>query len=230
MRDLNQSSFLILSKSSTFCQIIRENIQQYGTIYHCKNIPSAIQHIEKDCLLSIIIDEDIEETDYLQYNTLLITILKKNYSDLTIIFFKDITRAEILEYFRYCITNLFFLSNISVFLVPTIKRILHLIPEPERIVLKDRGISLYLNCNYVIYKGCKIFLTKTEILILQYLLKRDSICSKEELLFHISKITGKSISLAYLTVNISRLRKKIFKHTGVKLVKNRNGFGYYISV
>lgn len=230
MGNLKQIRFLLLSNSSSFCQIVRENIQQYGIIFHCKSITSAIGHLENDCYCCIIIDKDIENTDKLQYNTLLFTIFKKNFSDLTIVFFEDITQSNILKYCRYGITNLFFLSSISLFLAPIIKRILHLIPEPDRVVLKDRGISLYLNCNYVIYKGCKIFLTKTEMLVLQYLLKKNSVCSKEELISHLSKTIGREISLAYLTVNISRLRKKIFKHTGVKLVKNRNGFGYYISV
>lgn len=230
MRNLKQPKFLIISNSSSFCQIVRENIQQYGIIFHCKNIDSATERLENDCFSAIIIDKNIEKTDSLQYKTLLLTILRRNFSDLTIVFFEDITQADILKYCRYCISNIFFLSNISLFLAPTIKRILHLIPEPDRIVLKDRGISLYLTCNYIIYKGCKIFLTKAEMYILQYLLKKNSICSREELISHLSKTIGREISLAYLTVNISRLRKKIFKHTGVKLVKNRNGFGYYISV
>ena len=230
MKNLKQTRFLVLSNSQSFCQIVRENIQQYGIILHCKNISSAIGNIEEDHLLAIIIDSNIERTDCLQYNTLLLTIFRKNYSDLTIIFFEEITQSDILKYCKYCIPNLFFVSSINIFLVPTIERILHLIPEPDGVVLKDRGISLYLNCNYVIYKGCKIFLTKTEMLILQYLLKKNSVCSKEELIYHLSNTIGKEISLAYLTVNISRLRKKIFKHTGVNLVKNRNGFGYYISV
>lgn len=230
MENLKQSEFLLLSNSSSFCQIVRENIQQYGIILHCRDITSAIEALNNGYYSAIIIDKDIENTDKLQYNTLLFTIFKKNFSDLTIVFFEDITQSNILKYCRYGITNLFFLSSISLFLAPIIKRILHLIPEPDRVVLKDRGISLYLNCNYVIYKGCKIFLTKTEMLVLQYLLKKNSVCSKEELISHLSKTIGREISLAYLTVNISRLRKKIFKHTGVKLVKNRNGFGYYISV
>ena len=230
MENLKQTRFLILSNSQSFCQTVRENIQQYGVIFHCKSIASAIESLSNGCYSAIIIDKNIEKTDSLQYNTLLLTTFRKNLSDLTIIFFEDITQSDILKYCRYCIPNLFFLSSISIFLVPIIKRILHLIPDPDRVVLKDRGISLYLNCNYVIYKGCKIFLTKTEMLILQYLLKKNSVCSKEELISHLSKTIGKEISLAYLTVNISRLRKKIFKHTGVKLVKNRNGFGYYISV
>ena len=230
MRNLKQTRFLILSNSQSFYQIVRKDIQQYGTILHCKNISSAIENIKNDYFLAIVIDSNIEKTDYLQYNILLPTIFRKNYSDLTIIFFEEITPPDILKYYRYCIQNLFSVSSINVFLVPIIERILHLIPEPDEVVLKDRGISLYLNCNYMIYKGCKIFLTKTEIQILQYLLKKNSVSTREELIYHLSKTIDKEISLAYLTVSISRLRNKIFKHTGVKLVKNRNGFGYYISI
>lgn len=227
MRGLQQPKFLILSNSPSFNRIVRENIQQYGVIFHCKSAASAIENLRSDCYSAIIIDSRI---DRLQFNSLLLTLFRKNLSDSTIIFFEDITQVDILKYCRYCIHNLFFLSSITVFLVPTIKRILHLIPEANRIVLKDKGISLYLNSNYVIYKGCKIILTKTEIHILQYLLRRDSVCSRKELIIYLSKTIGKEISTEYLTVSISRLRKKIFKHTGVNLIKNRNGFGYYISV
>ncbi len=230
MKNLKQTGFLILSNSLSFYQIVREDIKQYGTVLHCKSIISAIEHLENDYFSAIIIDKRIEQANSLQYSTLLLTIFKKNLSDLTIIFFEDITSSDILKYYRYCIPNLFFLSNISIFLIPTIKRILYLIPEPERVVLKDRGISLYLSCNYMIYNGCKILLSRTEILILQYLLKKNSLCNNEELISYLSKTIDRKVSTAYLTVNISRLRKKIFKHTGVKLVKNRNGFGYYISV
>lgn len=227
MRGLQQPKFLILSNSPSFNRIVRGNIQQYGAIFHCKNITSALGNLEKDCYSAIIIDSRI---DRLKLDNLLLTLFRKNLSDSTIIFFEDITQADILRYCRYCISNLFLFSNITVFLTPTIKRILHLIPEADRIVLKDRGISLYLNSNYAIYKGCKIILSKTEIYILQYLLSRDSICSRKELITYLSKTIGKEISTTYLTVSISRARKKIFKHTGVNLIKNRNGFGYYISV
>ena len=95
MKNLKQTRFLVLSNSQSFCQIVRENIQQYGTILHCKNISSAIGNIEEDHLLAIIIDSNIERTDCLQYNTLLLAIFRKNYSDLTIIFFEEITQSDI---------------------------------------------------------------------------------------------------------------------------------------
>jgi len=227
MQNLRQPKFLILSNSQSFCQTVRQNVQRYGIIFHSKNISCAIKAIETSYYSVIVIDNNIEA---LQYNDLLLAIFRKNLSDSTIVFFEDISQADILTYCRYGISNLFFLSNINLFLLPTIKKILHLISQPDKIILKDRGISLYLSYNYAVYKGCKILLTKTEISILEKLLKKNSICSKEELIFHLSQQTGKYISEAYLTVNISRLRNKILAHTGINLIKNRNGFGYYISV
>jgi len=227
MRNLLQPRFLVISSSQSFCQTVRENINRYGIILHCKNISSAIKNLDEHNYSAIVLDNRINA---LRYNNLLLTIFRKNLSNSTIIFFEKLSSDDILRHCRHGISNLFFLSNINLFLLPTIKKILHLIPQPNDIAFRERGISLYLSSNYVVYKGCKILLNKTEILILEYLLKKNSICSKDELISHLLQQTRKHISVKYLTVSISRLRNKILAHTGVNLVKNRNGFGYYLSI
>lgn len=227
MKNLLQPRFLIISNSQSFCQTVRENIHRYGAILYCKDIYSSIKNIDKSYYSAIVIDHRI---DALQYSDLLLKIFNKNLSDSTIVFFEKITQDDILKYCRYSIPNLFFLSSINLFLLPTIKKILNLISQPEKTVLRERGISLYTSSNYAVYKGCKILLSKTEILIWEYLLKKDSICSKDELIFYLSQHIGRYPSEAYLTVSISRLRNKVLTHTGVNIVKNRSGLGYYISV
>lgn len=230
MEGLLETKFLVISNSYSFSEIIRENLRHYGSIFYCKSLESVQENLNTENFSAVLIDTKIEKTDISQYKLLLLTIFAKNLSTATIIFSQEITQENIVEYYKYGIQNIFFLSELSIFLVPTIKRFLYLIPRAEDLALKDRGISVYVNYNYIIYKGCKIFLTKTEISILRYLLQRDHSCTKEELLFHLSKTTCKKISVSYLIVVISRLRKKVLKHTGINIIKNRNGFGYYISV
>lgn len=230
MRNLRQTKFLLISNSPQFKQLIRNTINFPANIFICKTAASAKSTLDSEVFSVIIIDQDINVQDSSSYNLLLFSICQKGLSSSTIIFSMEISHQQIYLYYKYKIHSLFLLSSINLFLEPTIRKILSLIPETDDTVLKDRGISLYLSNNYAIFKGCKILLSNTEKLILQYLLKTCSPCTKAELTVYLSNSLDRDISTGYLTVNISRLRRKFIKHTGINIVKNRSGFGYYLSI
>ncbi|KKP77877.1 MAG: hypothetical protein UR73_C0008G0003 [candidate division WS6 bacterium GW2011_GWF1_35_23] len=230
MKNLRQTRFLLISKSARFKQLIRENLHLIGSIFSCNTTTSAKEYVDTETFSAIIIDQDIQFQNSRDYNLLLFSVCQKNLSDSVIIFCEEISQEQIYLYYRYRINNIFFLSSINLFLEPTVKKILSLIPETNDMILRDRGISLYLSDNYAIYRGCRILLSNTEKLILNYLLKKCSLCTKEELVIYLSNILQREIPVGYLTVNISRLRRKFIKHTGINIVKSRNGFGYYLSV
>ena len=230
MKNLRQTRFLLISNSSLFKQLIRDNLHLQGSTLSCNTVISAKESLDTELFSAIIIDQDIQSQDSTAYSLLLFSIYQKDLSDSVIIFSKEISSETIYMYYKYRIQNIFFLSSVNLFLEPVIRRILSLIPETDGMVLRDRGISLYLSNNYAIFKGCRILLSKTEKLILAYLLKKCSLCTRTELINYLSNTLQREISEGYLTVNISRLRKKFVKHTGINIVKSRNGFGYYLSV
>jgi len=89
----------------------------------------------------------------------------------------------------------------------------------------SRG-NLYLNPEtQILYLSEKyISLTKSETLIIKYLLEKNSICNTEEL----KNILGNLIKEKCITVLISRLRRKLKYTFGYTIIKNSYGKGYYI--
>jgi DNA-binding response OmpR family regulator len=79
------------------------------------------------------------------------------------------------------------------------------------------------------YRNSKILLTENETVILEYILNQKDYCSLDNIFIYLNK-QGINIHEDSLRVCISRLRKKILKQTGLDIIKNRYGIGYYISI
>jgi DNA-binding response OmpR family regulator len=95
----------------------------------------------------------------------------------------------------------------------------------------------YANCEYlkfsqklqkVIINGVKISLTKSETELIDILFISEDPISLVDLTKKLSHLNGKKYSNLSVQVLISRLRQKLHKVTGHKLIQTRRGEGYFL--
>ncbi|MGN1401656.1 MAG: response regulator transcription factor [Bacillus sp. (in: firmicutes)] len=98
--------------------------------------------------------------------------------------------------------------------------------DPE--VLSYKNLKLFLSNGTISYKGCEEELTKNEFKILHYLMKQQGkIIPREELMEHLWS-SDLFVDDNTLSVNITRLRKKI-EATGMdNPIEARRGMGYIL--
>lgn len=103
--------------------------------------------------------------------------------------------------------------------------------------LKDRSFEfkkhkkLLLNekFRYLIYKDCKIFLSKTECCLISILIDEYHPVEISRLKKLLEERLGKELSKGYVRICIYRIRKKFKRSLGFYIIKNRYGVGYYLS-
>lgn len=99
---------------------------------------------------------------------------------------------------------------------------------PQKNVLAYRGLELNLNNTDLSYNGEKMSLSKNEYLILQLLLERHgAVVSREELM---EQLWGNDefIDDNTLTVNVTRVRKKLEAAGCIDYLKTKKGIGYIL--
>ncbi|KKP92847.1 MAG: hypothetical protein UR96_C0004G0014 [candidate division WS6 bacterium GW2011_GWC1_36_11] len=99
-------------------------------------------------------------------------------------------------------------------------------PPPENISFK--GLSIYPQSSTLIFKKCKISITNIGMLIILFLVKHGGHSSTCAIQKYLQSILRREITESYVSVNIHRLTKSIYKVTGLKIIKNRYGVGYHL--
>lgn len=95
-------------------------------------------------------------------------------------------------------------------------------------MLEHKGVILNLSENSVIYQGNKLDLTKNELRILQVLFEQGGkVVSRDTLMYRIWE-TDDFIDENTLTVNITRLRKKLSSVGIGELITTKKGLGYMV--
>lgn len=110
------------------------------------------------------------------------------------------------------------------------KRLLRDYENNYRYIIERRGIQLFLQTRSIRVNKCTVFLSPTEFLLFEYLVLQDRYHKKEGLLNLLQCRKNKDMTLASVTVLINRLRQKLEKGTGMEIIKNRYGLGYYIAL
>lgn len=99
---------------------------------------------------------------------------------------------------------------------------------PELDMISHRGFLLNRRSGSLLYQGVQIDLTKNEFLLLESLLSQSGeIVSREELMLKLWA-TDSFVDENTLTVNMTRLRKKLEHHGIVDLIATKKGQGYFI--
>lgn len=95
-------------------------------------------------------------------------------------------------------------------------------------VLEHQGLLLNLNDGIVSYKEKKTELTKNEFKILQVLMEHaGKIVTREELMTALWE-SDAFVDDNTLTVNVTRLRRKLAELAAVEFIKTKKGIGYII--
>ncbi len=95
-------------------------------------------------------------------------------------------------------------------------------------VIEHKGVVLNLNDTTLIYKGEKIELTKNDYKILLLLMESmGKVVSREEIMQHLWE-SEQFIDDNTLTVNITRLRKKLAEVGLDNFIKTKKGMGYLV--
>lgn len=95
-------------------------------------------------------------------------------------------------------------------------------------VLEHQGLLLNLNDGIVSYKEKKAELTKNEFKILQVLMEHaGKIVTREELMTALWE-SDTFVDDNTLTVNVTRLRRKLAELAAVEFIKTKKGIGYII--
>lgn len=120
-----------------------------------------------------------------------------------------------------------------VYLIPTILENLSDFLENNSYPSKEftkKGLTISVDRGYMIFHGCKISISKIALMLLCTMLNSNSYCDLKYLKDCLGTSLSKEVSPSYITVTISRLNKAIYQSTGMKIIKNRYGFGYYLDI
>ncbi len=99
----------------------------------------------------------------------------------------------------------------------------------ENKLIEHRGAVLKLDETVLIYNNKKIPLTKNEVRILQTLLEnKDKVVSRETLMEKLWE-TYSFVDENTLTVNITRLRKKLSENGLIDFITTKKGIGYMVN-
>jgi len=107
------------------------------------------------------------------------------------------------------------------------KNLINCIPTKYEKTYESQFLKYSRKFNIVTYNNTYLPLTPNEILLLKLLI-REKFLNKKELCKYFSTKLHKDYSEGYFTVLIHRVRKKIKLCTGLDLIKNKYGRGYYI--
>jgi len=97
-------------------------------------------------------------------------------------------------------------------------------------IKKYKSLQLCVSSGYIILKECKIFMTPISLSLINYLTE-DCIYHPLSILKQkLEEEINRTISNSYITVTISRINREVYKSTGLRLIKNRYRFGYYLDI
>ncbi len=95
---------------------------------------------------------------------------------------------------------------------------------------KYHGIYLNEAAHYVIFNDCKIFLSDTETALLSLLMKEEQYLRCEEIKRGLENKTDNTYKTESVRIYVQRIREKFLTCTGINVIGNKYGRGYYITV
>ncbi len=227
MQNLGNRNVVLLSKNIDVREKIRLIMRKFPE-FNLQILKS------KECLLSIIdpklIIIDLENLKDLPEILETLKILRKSYSFYSLFLVYDIEKIDILEIFKYGIDDI--IENpIKISLIDALfHRYFRNFKDTVDTVLHYRGIDLYLEDSYAIFRECKIPLNRVEGRILSILMESHKPISIDGIRSKVSYSLNKEISNQNIRINIYRIRQKFIKCTGLNIIGNEYERGYYISV
>jgi DNA-binding response OmpR family regulator len=231
MKKAINNNLLILSASNELHNFVRKSLQNKSSIciVFKQSIHQSISEIYLKYFKAIIIDEDYKKKGN-GYNLLIETISHEYLSKESIVLINDSSFRNISNYLKYDITCLINKPVNKDLLKAVLMNKLDILSQYKDQYIKNYGIRLYRLQKFLIVKGCKIYLSKSQTNIIYFLLLNPNPCESRYIIKYLNCCRDKNTTNSYLSANISQLRTKFIKHIGMNVIKSRRGFGYYISI
>lgn len=188
------------------------------------HIKEAINIINSQSLYLILIDSTLIK-DNKESTELLAIISQKLLNLRTIIVSSKFTEKIFLQYARQGMTYVTD-EEYAKSLIPVILKYPDLLIDPPK--LNYKNLVLYPTERIVLINNCKIRINLLSTQILECLIKNNGKISKSNLITSISEKSP--VTKEYIEVTISRLNKITKQCTGIKLIRNRYGMGYYLTI
>lgn len=200
------------------------------SILFIHNLTDALLKIQSQRFILIIVDDAISFTNNQLFRQLLSLITSLCINLHTLILVPKLSNEY---YSKYIPLGFTYITDIQVVqnMLPAVLRNIEEFqsqkpPSPEKISYK--GLTLIPQSNTIYLKGCCISISSVGILILFFLIRHDGYANMCTVQKYLSSMLDKPISESYVTVSMHRLTKRIKNITGLEIVKNRYGVGYYL--
>ncbi len=195
------------------------------TLLH--EVSEFIQQVKAPKYALLIVDTRHKDSEKLLRN-----IISKELSNSTIIITSQFNQETFRKYvklgYRYIVDIDTFVCLVPTILENLVEFIQNDFQAPREIT--KRGVTISIECGYIIFHGCKITTSRSALLLLCALLNSNGYCNSTYLQSYLEKAIKTEVSSSYITVTISRLNREIYIATGMKIIKNRYGFGYYLDI
>jgi len=226
------SQILCITNNYTYKEQFRGILSAHNniSILFIHDISEAISKLQTQRFLLIIIDEVLSKENAPVFEQLLSLINSLCINLHTLIIVPRLADEYFSKYISHGFTYITDIQIAKHMLPAVLKHIgefrsqtpLHL----QKVLYK--GLVIDPRSNIICFKNCCISISSVGILILLFLTRHEGchdICAIQK---YLGSMLERPISGSYVTVNINRLSRRIQEVTGLEIIKNRYGVGYYL--
>lgn len=221
---LTTKDILILEDDHKISNLLLNHLKTKFRIYQCYRIQQAKiilrdRYIDLICLDLILPDGDgIEFLDY----------LCENFPDIKVIV---LTRKSEIQDRIKCfkagtddyLPKPFFPEELEMRIAKLLK-----VTDEKASIITYKTFKLETNTRVLMYKGSKIILSNTEYFIMDYLMTNPGIKTVRSISLFLTSKRGEKTSTKAVVVAIVRLRRKLERNIGMRVIKTRYSKGYEI--
>lgn len=200
------------------------------SILFIHNIADAILKLQSRCFVLVIIDEVLSIENPKAFNELLKLITSLCINLHTLIIVPKTAETYFSKYIPQGFTYIADMQIAKHMLPAVLKHISEFKSQKPPFLQKIsyKGLVIHPQSNTIYLKGCSISISTVGILILFFLIRHDGYCDICAIQKYLGSMLEKPVSESYITVNMHRLSKRIKDVTGLDIIKNRYGIGYYL--
>lgn len=226
----SKATILLVTKTCKCTHEIKEVLKtsQFRTTH---TIVEAQEIIKKNSICLVLVEDIFKKYDMLAYKNFLSELFDLSLNRISIIIVEEFSTNIIKKYiqkgFTYIAT-----TEVAQYMIPAAVEYLEEFKfhNCSKEITKYKSLKICPSEEYIVFKDCKIFLSKISIEILNYLSQKAGHASKTSLKRYLEYKIKKPISDGYLTMNISRINQKLQQGTGLKIIKCRYGLDYYLDL
>lgn len=222
---------LCITNNFSYKNQLRQIFSAYNDIsfIFASDISNAILDVQTKKFTLILIDEDCSSQNIALSCQLFSVLTSLCMNQYTLIIVPQLDEIHFNKYIQKGFTYIVDMTTTR-YLLPAVLKYIDEFksqrPPPEKILYK--GLTLDTQSHHIIFKNCKINMHPMWIVILHFLIKQNNCCDIAKIQKYLEMIFERPISQSCISANIHRLNKCVKCATGIEIIKNRYGVGYYI--